>query len=49
MPKIHLEGGGVQVENAEVRKWKYGNGQTEVRRKKCLLVSNVLLTHDCVC
>ena len=43
-----------QVENAEVRKPKYGNGstETEVRKPKCgsekksrLLMSSALLTH----
>ena len=44
-PKVHL-GGGVQVENAEteVQKQTYKS-----KKKKRLLVSSVLLTHDCVC
>ena len=45
-----------QVENAEVRKPKYGNRSTEIEVRKLkygseeksrLLVSSALLTHDC--
>ena len=36
-----------QVENTKVLKWKYGNLNTEVRRKAAYQCLVPLLTHDC--